>query len=101
VSRSALENALFSYAPRAQEGAIKNFLGGLSVDELLYLAEFLGSCILIASAAKTDIWDVIVHRAHACQRRVRLTARQREDTDHKLLLVSEFAARCGFLVKFR
>ncbi len=102
VSRAALENALVQYAPQDREAAAKTFLGALSVDELLFLGEFLGSCILVTSATNLGTWDAISNRAHACHRAMdRMSPRQREDMEHKLILMSEFAERCGFLIRFR
>ena len=92
ASRSALENALLLYASQDREEVAKTFLHVLSVDELLFLAEFLGSCILIASSGDMNTWDAIARRAN--------TSHQGEDANHKLMLMSEFAACCGFLVKF-
>jgi hypothetical protein len=102
ASRTALERALIDYVPRDREAFARAFLSGLSVDELMFLAEFLGSCILITSAIKMDTWDAVCHRAQAFHRELeRRPDNQRQDTDHKLILLSEFAACCGFLIKFR
>ena len=102
ASRTALEKALADYIPPDREAFSKAFLSGLSNDELLFLGEFLGSCILITSAINMDTWDAICHGADAFRRsRQRMTDRQREDADHKLILLGEFAACCGFVIKFR
>jgi hypothetical protein len=100
--RAALEKALIDYVPPEREVVAIAFLSGLSMDELLFLAEFLGSCLLISSAITMNTWDAVWHQA----RSYRLgqgsrSGKQREDTDHKLLLVSEFAACCGLAIKFR
>jgi len=100
ASRTALENALFAYAPLDRQACARTFLEALAMDELLYLAEFLGSCILITSATSMDIWDAIGHRA---QESHRLLAKRSssDDADHKLVVLSEFAACCGFIIRFR
>ena len=96
ASRTALENALFTYAPSGCQAGAKAFLAGLSVDELLYLAGFLGSCILTTSVIQLDTWEVIFHRARSAQRKLKtLHPIEREDLEHKLILVTEFASRCG------
>jgi hypothetical protein len=96
ASRTALENALFLYAPPGCQAAVTSFLEGLAVDELRYLAEFFGSCILTSSAANLGTWDLVGHRIEAAQRKLKkLRPAFHEDTEHKLLLVTEFAARCG------
>ena len=102
ASRLALESALREYAPRERQVFAQAFLEGLSVDELLFLAQFLGSCLLITSAIRMATWDAFCQRAHSCHRDLeRMTAAQREDADHKLILMSEFAACCGFVIKYQ
>jgi len=97
-----LENALSLYAPSGCRAASKSFFDGLSLDELQYLAEFLGSCILITSEIDVTTWDTIRHRAKVWQRRLAsLDQTRREDLEHKLILVTEFAARCGADVSAR
>jgi hypothetical protein len=98
--RTTLEMALLDYAPADRETAAAAFLAGLSVDELGFLAEFLGSCILISSAINLNTQDAFCYRAHAFHRGEELRPEDREDIDHKLILLSEFAICCGFLIKF-
>jgi hypothetical protein len=96
ASRTALENALFLYAPSGRQADARAFLEGLAVDELRYLAGFLGSCILTTSTVDLTTWEVIYNRAKAGQRKLKsLPPSDREDLAHKLLLVTEFAVRCG------
>jgi hypothetical protein len=94
--RAALEKALIDYVPPDREVAAMAFLSGLSMDELLFLAEFLGSCLLINSGVTTESWDAVWHQTRSFHR-----GEQGEDTDHKFILVSEFAACGGLAVKFR
>jgi len=102
ASRPDLENALSLYAARDREGVAKSFLEALSVDELLFLAEFLGSCILITSTVNIGTWNAVAHRAKAVHRGLeRMTPKRREDFAHKLIVLSEFAACCGFMLKHR
>jgi hypothetical protein len=102
ASRTSLENALRLYAPPNRQNAASCFLEALSVDELLFLADFLGSCILITSAINMDTWDAICHNARAWHRQMdRMSPAQRQDVSHKLMLVTEFAERCGFVIKYR
>jgi hypothetical protein len=96
AKRAALEKALIDYVPPDREVAAIAFLSGLSMDELLFLAEFLGSCLLISSANSTETWDAVWHQAHSFHR-----GQHGEDMDHKLILVSEYAACCGLAIKFR
>ena len=96
ASRTALENALFLYAPQDRQQAARIFLEALAVDELLFLAGFLGSCILASSTFRVDIRQAIRHRANTMRnRRDKIGPRQREDLGHKLILVGEFVSRCA------
>jgi hypothetical protein len=102
ASRSALESALALYAPLNRQAVARTFLGALAIDELLFLADFLGSCILTTSAVDIDTWEAFCHHAQRHRTGMKqMTMRQREDADHKLILVTEFAACCGFPIKFR
>jgi hypothetical protein len=93
----ALENALFDYVPRNKEAFARAFLSGLSADELVFVAEFLGSCVLITSGVRVNTWDAVCNRAGAfCRGR-----EHQEDSDHKYMLLSEFAACCGFAIRYR
>ena len=55
ASRMAMENALTLYAPHQRQTAARAFVDALAVDELLFLAEFLGGCILATSVTGHDI----------------------------------------------
>jgi hypothetical protein len=95
ASRAALEDALALYSAPERQGAIRSFLDALSVNELLFLAEFLGSCVLLTSAISMDTWEAICHSVRASHRRLaHLDAGRRRDAEHNLILVMEFAARC-------
>jgi hypothetical protein len=90
ASRPALEKALYAYAPPDRTQVVKDLLDVLSIDELRFLAEFLGSCILISSATNMSTLDVIGRAVP-----------MGDDADHKLALAGEFATRCGFVIKIR
>lgn len=103
ASRTTFMRALLSYAPQDREGAAGVFLDALSIDELQYLAAFLGSCVLLASVGSMGTWNAVGHRVEILKRdlkRIKLR-RQREDVEHKLVLTTEFAACCGFLPNYR
>jgi hypothetical protein len=94
-----LENALFQYAPPGRQAGVATFLEGLAVAELSYLAQFLGSCILTTSVVEIDTWTVVRNRAASVYRKLsRLDPVDREHVEHKLILVTEFANRCGHSV---
>ena len=99
--RMALEEALIDYVPPDRQVLASAFFSGLSLDELLFLAEFLGSCLLITSAAKMHAWDAVCHQAHAFRGVECRSDRQREDSDHKMVVLWEFAECCGFGIRLR
>ena len=94
VRRMALEKSLVERVPEGREAFASAFLSGLSVDELLFLSDFLGSCILIASGLDIHAWDAICPRAHTFRRGL-------DSGAHKLLLLGEFGARSGISIRFR
>ena len=95
ASRLALTNSLSLFAARDRVSIVKSFLEVLSFDELLFLAEFVGSCILASWSEDCSTWDVI------CKRASILKNGQPGDEGHKLMVLTEFAACCGVVLKFR
>lgn len=89
-ARTTLVNALCLGAGEPQRRKVRQFLLGLSVDELQYVAEFFGSCILEDKQPST--WT---HAQRSeCIQRFALLRRQRfEDRDHKMVLLLEYLAR--------
>jgi hypothetical protein len=61
----------------------RRFARGLSADELQFIAEYLGACILESSSE--GCWP-------ACKLAARLPA---ADRDHKLILLLEYLCRTG------
>ena len=100
ASRPALQNALLQYAQRDRHNAARAFLDALSVDELLFLAELLGACILHTSTRETDTWSVVRERVDFYRQATYISQRQREDADHKMMVIAEFAGHCGCALKF-
>ena len=89
-SRTALEKALLNYVPPDREAFAKDFLSGLAVDELLFLAGFFGSCRFIRSGIDLDTWGALRYRVQAF-------CGGEEDRNHKLMVLDEFAGWCEFL----
>ncbi len=67
-----------AHGPFRQEA--RRFLGGLSADEMQFIAEFMGARILACPAP--------------CTREIRL--RRAPDRDHKLLVLLEYLQRSGW-----
>ncbi len=89
AGREAFEEVLCAYAPPDREGLAKEFLSGLSIDELGFMTEFFQSSFLATSGKDGETWSGTG------------AFRGTEDRDHKRMMLDEFAACCGFLVKLR
>ncbi len=50
--RADLESALFAVAEAGSKSKVRRFLEGLSRDELAFIAEYAGSCILESSTGQ-------------------------------------------------
>jgi hypothetical protein len=69
----------------------RRFLCGLSADELQFIAEFLGACILESSGDFTRAAAAV--QAHGA--RMARASLRRADHEHKMILVREFLWRSG------
>jgi hypothetical protein len=98
--RSALVTALCACARRRQRNEARKFLQGLSADELQYIAEFLGACILEPPAGCAST------RAQLAESISRFEQARRQehtpasslcacDCDHKMILLLEYVCRSG------
>ncbi len=81
--RPALVAALASCVDRKKQSQTRDFLGGLSCDELEFIADYLGSCILESTRAGE-------------LRQVRQGSSDvSSDQEHKMILLFEFLCRSG------
>jgi hypothetical protein len=94
ASRADLENALTLIAPQERQTAARAFVEALAVDELRFLAEFLGGYILATSSTGMNPRDVMYRRAQEYRR-----SPGNEDMNHKLLVLTEFAERCRLAIR--
>ena len=83
--RSTLVAALVACADSPWKAKARRFLGGLSSDELQYIAGFLGGCILESDGAGPGTYDC------GCS----------EDRALKMILVQEYLCRAGVRGPFR
>ena len=90
--RSALVAALVSCADIRLRSRARRFLHGLSSDELQYIAEFLGSCIL-ESAQRCGCSRAQIAARIAEFQQVRPDHTSPADQDHKMILLLEFLCR--------
>jgi hypothetical protein len=79
AQRQDLVTALVACTDVPFRARARRFARGLSADELQFIAEYLGACILESSAS-------------ACKLAARLPA---ADRDHKMILLLEYLSRTG------
>ncbi len=105
--RASLVSALCSCVVDQKRKRARRFLQGLSSDELQYIAEFLGSCILEAHprppCTRGELAEDIT-RFERCRRaahpaaprcRPRPDAGALRDNEHKMILLLEYLCRSG------
>lgn len=92
--RTALISAISACAERRFQKKARTFLQGLSRDELQYIAEFLGACVLESlgrsALSRRELADGIAHFEHVR----RAGADCRSDQEHKMILLLEYLCRC-------
>ena len=93
---SALVTALVSCADNPHRSQARRFVRGLSSDELEFIAEFLGACVL-DSAGKPCIsrtqWAERITRYQKVS--AGCVASRLADREHKMILLLEFLCRIG------
>ena len=87
--RPGLVAALSACVTVAKRTKARRFLQGLSADELQFIAEFLGYCILDGDGPATS------HAFEQFQESKARFAIDREDYDHKLIVLGEYLCRCA------
>ena len=93
--RNALVAALSSRADSPVKSEVRRFLSGLSSDELQFIAEFLGACIL-ESGRKSDCSRAQLAEIIAEFQRTRgFGGGRSQDQDHKMILLLEYLCRDG------
>ena len=92
--RATLVSALSSCVADPKKRKARRFLQGLSRDELQYIAEFMGCCILEShqrlGCTRRQLAEGIAQFEHC-----RTRARGWQDDDHKMILLLEYLCRCG------
>lgn len=100
--KSTLVRALGVCVDDSQKREIKRFLLGLATDELQYIAEFLGSCILEsgwrcygsrAQLAEAIKQFALSRREAGC--RCSAPSLRDQDQEHKMILLLEYLCRSG------
>ena len=90
--KSILVKSLSSMVPCEQKRKARQFLLGLSTDELQYIAEFFGACVLDSEEpyrwTRTQL-TLNIQRFDHCQKY------SVSDRQHKMILLLEFLYRCS------
>ena len=88
--------ALVSCADRRLKPKARRFLVGLSFDELQFIAEFLGACVLESTEEGRCSRSELAERIAQFQRgRLRCSPSCSEDQDHKMILLLEYLCQSG------
>ena len=101
VKKSALVRALAACVDDLQKRQIRRFLLGLATDELQYIAEFLGSCILESGGrcctSRTQVAEAIkqFERSRRLAQTVTCVSASIQDNEHKMILLLEYLGCSG------
>ena len=94
--RSTLVAALVACAESPLKTKARRFLLGLSSDELQFIAEFLGSCILESSErCRCSRGELAEQIAEFQRTRPGCSGCRSEDQDHKMILLLEYLCGSG------
>jgi hypothetical protein len=91
AQRQDLVAALVASAEAPLRLRARRFVDGLSADELQFIAEYLGACILESGRCCCSSRAELAERIAAFQR----ARRSMGDCDHKSILLLEFLCRTG------
>jgi len=91
AQRQDLVAALVACTDGACRAKARRFVNGLSSDELRFIAEYLGACILESSAHCRCSRADLARRIADYQR----SSRPMPDQDHKMILLLEYLCRTG------
>jgi hypothetical protein len=93
--RRTLVTALLSCAERSVKPEARNFLLGLSRDELEFIAGYFGSCILESSGACNASRPQVADLLAELQPRHNCSQLRMADREHKMILLLEYLGRCS------
>jgi hypothetical protein len=103
AKKSSLVCALIACLENSQKRPTRRFLQGLATDELQYIAEFLGACILESGGrcrgSRTELAEAIKQfersRHGASSDAVARGRDPIQDQEHKMILLLEYLCRSG------
>ena len=94
--RNSLVAALVACADQPLKAKARRFLAGLSSDELQFIAEFLGSCILESQARSArDRAELAERIARFQNARTDCARKQARDQELKMILLLEYMCCSG------
>ena len=91
--QNALVAALVSCADSSHRSRARRFLEGLSSDELQFIAQFLGACVLDSPGKPCDSraqWAARITRYQLAS-----AGSHSADQEHKMILLLEYLCRSG------
>ena len=91
--RSALVAALVSCADSPHKSQARRFVEGLSADEMQFIAEFLGACVLDPSGQSCASRAQWAERIALYQQAA--AGKGSPDREHKMILLLEYLCRSG------
>lgn len=91
--RTALVSAIAACAERRFQRKARKFLLGLSTDELQYIAEFLGACILESAGRSAFSRRELAEGVAQFEMERRASAHGQGDREHKMILLLEYLCR--------
>ena len=93
--RPALVAALASCVDKSLQSKARHFLLGLSCDELEFIADYLGSCMLESGSQRCSRGQLAGRIAEFQQARQGCAHGRSADQEHKMILLLEFLCRNG------
>ena len=103
TKKTALSQALTACVRECYRRETRRFLQGLAKDELQYIAEFLGSCILESAGychcTRSQLAEAIkqfdrTRHVSCCSASTR-SSNPAQDQEHKMILLLEYLCRSG------
>jgi hypothetical protein len=91
--RTTLISAITACAERRLQRKARNFLLGLSTDELQYIAEFLGACALESLGRTAYSRRELAEGIAQFEQVRRVPAESLHDQEHKMILLLEYLCR--------
>jgi hypothetical protein len=94
--RNSLVAALVACTEQPLKSTARRFLDGLSADELQFIAEFLGSCVLESQArCGCDRAQLAERVARFQQVRAECSPSWSGDLEHKMIVLLEYLCQAG------